>query len=117
MSKFYKIDVYETKAIRIKANADMIVKENGIPGYAMMWLNLTNNQKANKKDIFKIYNDYDNGIYVVCDAEETNVKAVEDYLERLGLVIENKEEILVVKPEEVFDETDDDDLDVELIDW
>ena len=116
MSKYYKINVEETKAVKIKANAGLIVDKEGIQGYAMMWLNLTNNQKANKQDILKIYNDYDNGIYVVCDAEEENVKATEDYLQRLGLVIEYKEEVVIVMPEEVFDNSDDC-LDVELIDW
>ena len=116
MNKCYKINVEELKAVRIKANAGLIVDKDGIEGYAMMWLNLTNNQKNNKKDILKIYNDYDNGIYVVCDAEEENVKAVEDYLQRLGLVIEYKDDVLAILPEEVFDESDDC-LDTELIDW
>lgn len=116
MSKYYKINVEETKAIKIKANAGLIVDKEGIQGYAMMWLNLTNNQKANKQDILKIYNDYDNGIYVVCDAEEENVKAVEDYLQRLGLVIEYKDNVLAILPDEMFDNSDDC-LNVELIDW
>ena len=114
MSKYYKIGVEETRATKIKANAGNLVKEEGIQGYAMMWLNLTNNQKAHKQEILKIYNDYDNGIYVVCNANEKNVEATQDYLQRLGLVIEYKEECVVVMPEEVFN---DDDLDVELIDW
>jgi hypothetical protein len=114
MSKYYKIGVEETRAIKIKANAGLLVEQEGIQGYAMMWLNLTNNQKANKQSILKIYNDYDNGIYVVCDANEKNVEATQDYLQRLGLVIEYKEECVVVMPEEVFS---DDELDVELIDW
>lgn len=113
MGKQYNNDMEKTRAMRIKADAGEIVKKEGINGYAMMWLNLTNNQKSNRKDILKIYNDYDNGIYVVCDAHGENVKEVVDYLERLGLVIEYKEEVLVVQPEEVFD----DDLDVELIEW
>lgn len=116
MNKFYKIDVEERNAVKFKANADLIVEREGVEGYAMMWLNLTNNQKANKKDILKIYNDYDNGVYVICDAEEENVKAVEDYLQRLGLVIEYKNEILVVQPEEIFNENDNY-MDIELIDW
>lgn len=114
MDKYYKIGVEETRATKIKANASILVNEEGIAGYAMMWLNLTNNQKNNKQAILKIYNDYDNGIYVICDSHEANVKATEDYLQRLGLVIEYKEECVVVMPEEVFN---DDDLDVELIDW
>ena len=112
MDKCYKINVEETRAIKIKADAGLIVDKEGIEGYAVMWLNLTNNQKNNKQEILKIYNDYDNGIYVVCNTKST--KATEDYLQRLGLVIEYKEECVVVMPEEVFN---DDDLDVELIDW
>ena len=114
MSKYYKINVEETKAIKIKANAGLIVEKEGIEGYAMMWLNLTNNQRANKQDILKISNDYDNGIYVICNSNEKNVKSVEEYLQKLGLVIEYKEECVVVMPEEVFN---DDDLDVECIGW
>lgn len=114
MSKYYKIDAEEMRGIRIKANADSLVEKEGVKGYAMMWLNLTNNQKANKKSIWKVYNDYDNGVYVVCDAESDNVEAVIDYLERLGLVIEYKAEIVAVMPDEVIR---DDDMDTELIDW
>lgn len=114
MYKYYVINVEETRAIRIKADAGNLVKEEGIQGYATMWLNLTNNQKANKKELLKVYNDYDNGIYVVCDADVKNVEATEDYLKRLGLTIECREEVVVVMPAEVFN---DDDLDVELIDW
>lgn len=112
MDKYYKINVEETRATKIKANAGLIVEKEGIQGYAMMWLNLTNNQKNNKQAILKISNDYDNGIYVVCTSKEA--KNVEDYLQRLGLVIEYKEECVVVMPEEIFN---DDDLDVELIEW
>lgn len=114
MDKYYKINVEETRATKIKADAGLIVEKEGIEGYAMMWLNLTNNQKNNKQAILKIYNDYDNGIYVICDSKEANVKATEDYLQRLGLEIKYKEECVAVMPEEVFN---DDDLDVELIDW
>jgi hypothetical protein len=112
MERYYKINVEETRATKIKANADQLVKNEGIEGYAMMWLHLTNNQKNNKQEILKIYNDYDNGIYVICNND--SVEAAEDYLKRLGLVIEYKEECVVVMPEEVFN---DDDLDVELIEW
>lgn len=114
VEKYYKLDVMETRAVRIKANADVLARDEGTMGYALMWLNLTNNQRANKKDLLKIYNDYYNGIYVVCDPDEDNVKEVEDYLKRLGLEIEYKEECVIVQPEEVFN---DDDLDVELIEW
>ena len=114
MEKYYKISVEETKATRIKATADQLVKREGIQGYAMMWLNLTNNQKTYKNNILKIYNDYDNGIYVVCNAEEKNVNATIDYLQQLGLLIEDKEEVIIVTPDEIFS---DDDLDVELVGW
>ena len=114
MSDYYKIYAEEMRGIRIKAVAGLIVEKEGIKGYAMMWLNLTNNQKANKKSIWKIYNDYDNGVYVVCDAENDNVEAVTDYLKRLGLVIEYKTEIVAVMPDEIIR---DDDMDTELIDW
>ena len=114
MSKHYEISVEETRAIKIKANAGLIADKEGEQGYAMMWLNLTNNRREHKQSILKIYNDSDNGIYVVCDAHEANVKAVESYLVRLGLVIEYKDEVAAIMPEEVFN---DDDLKTELIDW
>ena len=59
-------------------------------------------------------NDYDNGIYVICDPDEDNIRYVDDYLKRLGLEIVYKEDCVVVQPDEVFN---DDDLDVALIDW
>ena len=113
VEKYYELNVMETRAIRIKANADILVRDEGTMGYALVWLNLTNNQKSNKEELLKIYNDYDNGIYVICNPDEDNVKEVEDYLKRLGLEIEYKEECIVVQPDEVFN----DDLDVELIEW
>ena len=112
--KYYKLEVTETRAIKIKANADQLVKDEGTQGYALMWLNLTNNQRENSKALLKVYNDYYNGVYVVCDPDEDNVSAAEDYLRRLGLEVEYKEECVVIMPDEVFN---DDDLDVELIDW
>ena len=112
MERYYKINVEETRATKIKANADQLVKDEGIQGYAMMWLNLTNNQKNNKQELLKIYNDYDNGVYVICTND--SAKATEDYLQRLGLAIEYKEEVVIVIPDEVLN---DDDLDVELISW
>lgn len=114
MSEYCRIRAEKTVAVRIKANAGAIVEKEGMQGYAMMWLNLTNNQKENKQDLLKIYNDYDNGIYVVCDADEENVKATEDYLHRLGLVTESKENVIVVRTEEIYDNSNDC-LDVELI--
>lgn len=111
-----KISVEEAKAIRIKANGDKLMETEGINGFARVWLNITNNHREHKQDILKVYNDYGNGIYVVCDAEESNVKAVEDYLQRLGLVVEYKEEVVIVMTEEVFDKSSEC-LDVELIDW
>ena len=112
--RYYKLEVTETRAIKIKANADQLVKDEGTEGYALMWLNLTNNQRENSSKILKISNDYCNGIYVVCDPDEDNVSAVEDYLKRLGLTLEHKEECVIIQPDEVFR---DDDLDVELIEW
>ena len=37
MGKYYKIGVEETRAIKIKANAGLLVEQEGIQGYAMMW--------------------------------------------------------------------------------
>ena len=112
--KYYKIDVTETRAIKIKANGDKLMKNEGINEFARVWLNITNNQREHKQEILKVYNDYYNGIYMVVDSDEENVKAAEEYLKRLGLEIDFKEEVVVVQPWEVYN---DDDLDVELIEW
>lgn len=113
LDKVYKLEAETQSALKIKADASAVVAKEGMQGYAVAWLHLTNNQKAHKKEILKIYNDYDNGIYVICDDNEDNVRAVEDYLKNLGLVIESREKVVAVLPTEVFD----DDLDTELIDW
>ena len=112
MDKYYKIDVEETRATKIKANAGLIVEKEGVQGYAMVWLALTNTQRANSNGILKIRNDANNGIYVVC--KNATVKAVEEHLQKLGLVIEYKEEVVVLQPDEVFN---DDDLEVVLVEW
>lgn len=112
--RYYKLDVTETRAIKIKANGDELMKNEGLNEFARVWLHITNNQREHKQEILKVYNDYYNGIYVVVDPDEDNVRAAEDYLRRLGLEIDFKEEVVVVQPWEVFN---DDDLDVELIEW
>lgn len=112
--KYYKLDVMETRAIKIKANGNQLVYDEGTMGYALAWLNITNNQREHKREILKVYNDYHNGIYLIVEPSEENVKAAEDYLQRLGFEIECKEECIIVQPDEVFN---DDDLDVELINW
>lgn len=112
--KYYKVEVTETRAIRIKANGDALMQNEGIDEFAKVWLNITNNQREHKREILKVYNDYYNGIYVVVDPDEQNVRAAEDYLKRLGLEVEYKEECIVIQPEEVFYDCD---LDTELINW
>lgn len=113
MEKYYKLDVMETTATRIKADATQLVNKEGVDGYARAWLKLTNTVKDNKKDLFKLYNDYDNGIYITCAEDYHIVKATKEYLENLGLEIVAEETVLIVQPEEVFN----DDMDVELINW
>lgn len=114
MKKYYKIDVEEARAIRIKADATKIIEKEGIDGYAKVWLAITNTVRDNKKnDLFKTYNDYGNGIYIVCADDEYIVKSTKNYLESLGLEVMEEEEIATVAPEEVFN----DDLEVELIEW
>ena len=107
-----KINATEEYAVRIIADATELVKKDGIEGYAMMWLNLTNNQRENRQDILKIYNDSGNKIYIVCNEEEENVVSVKDYLKRLGLVIELEEKVVSVMTEGIIR---DDDLEVEII--
>lgn len=106
-----KIEAIEEYAVRIVADATELVERDGVEGYALMWLNLTNNQRENKQDILKIYNDSGNNIYVVCNEEKENVENVKDYLKRLGLTILSIEKIVAVQPEDVFR---DDDLEVEI---
>ena len=107
-----KINATEEYAVRIIADATELVKKSGVEGYAMMWLNLTNNQRENRQDILKIYNDSGNKIYIVCNEEEENVVSVKDYLKRLGLVIELEEKVVSVMTEGIIR---DDDLEVEII--
>lgn len=107
-----KINATEEYAVRIIADATELVKKSGVEGYAMMWLNLTNNQRENKQDILKIYNDSSNKVYVVCNEEEENVENVKDYMKNLGLTIELEEKIVSVTTDGIIR---DDDLEVEII--
>lgn len=107
-----KIEAIEEYAIRIIADATELVKKEGVQGYAMMWLNLTNNQRENRQNILKVYNDSTNKIYVVCEEDDENIEQVKDYLKRIGLAIIEEEKVVSITPEEVFR---DDDFEVEIM--
>lgn len=113
MYKTIQIKATEFNAVRVKADGSELIKTEGIEGFAKVWLALTNNKREYPQQILRIYNDYDNGVYVICDNDEANVANVEEYLTKLGLVVKEIEDIKVVQPEEVYY----DEIETELIDW
>ena len=101
-----KITCESRKATRIKINVHGDVQD-----YAMSFLAIYNNVKASH-DLLKMYNNYDNDIYVIC---ETDVEdATKQFLEQFG-TIESCEQVLVFAP--YCDQLNyPDDIDIEFLD-
>lgn len=74
-----KFDYEREKAVRIK-----VILTGNIEKYATSFLAIYNNAK-NDKQLLKVYNDYDDGVYVVC---ETSVRdAAVKFLEQFGEIV------------------------------
>lgn len=73
-----RFDQETIKAYRIK-----VVLTGGIDKYAASFLAIYNNVKSDAA-LLKMYNDYDNGVYVVCTAETRD--ATVRFLEQFGNV-------------------------------
>ena len=98
---------YEQRyATRIKVELSGDIDE-----YARSFLAIYNNVK-NDSDLLKVYNNYGNGVYVVC---ETEVKdAVIQFLEQFGQVV-SVEAIEIIQPQ-CYDYEYRDDMDTEFLD-
>jgi hypothetical protein len=75
-------------ATRIK-----VAIEGDVTEYAKSFLAIYNNVKSDR-DLLKMYNDYDNGIYLIC--EKSVSEAAIKFLEQFG-TIERVEDVEVVK--------------------
>ena len=84
-----KFEYEKRKAIRIKVELSGNIDE-----YAKSFLSIYNNVK-NDKDLLKIYNNYDNGVYVVCEKDVQD--AAVRFLEQFGEIMKI-EEVEVVQP-------------------
>ena len=74
-----RINYEKRDAVRIK-----VEMRGDIGEYAKNFLTIYNNVK-NDKDLLKMYNDYGNGVYVVC---ETTVKdAAVEFLKQFGEIV------------------------------
>lgn len=105
-----KLSCQKRKALRFKVE---IV--GNIDEYARSFLAIYNNVK-NDQDLLKMYNDYDNNVYVVC---ETHVRdAATDFLDQFGNIV-TVEDVEIVQPigydYEYSDELDTEFLPVEEI--
>ena len=72
------IKAEKESAIRIKVRVD-----GDITQYAAAFLAIYNNVKSDK-DLYKVYNDYENGVYVICKSEVRD--AAVKFLEQFGVV-------------------------------
>lgn len=84
-----KFELEKIKAIRIKVEIDGDVQR-----YAKSFLAIYNNVK-NDHDLLKCYNDYGNGVYVVC-TKEVKGAAIE-FLEQFGKIV-RVEDVECVRP-------------------
>lgn len=99
-----KIEHEIIKATRIK-----VAMEGDITEYAKNFLAIYNNVKSDR-DLLKVYNDYDNGVYLVCEKSVTD--AAVKFLEQFG-TIERIEDVEVVKSWCDYDFKED--IDVEFL--
>ena len=94
---------YEIRwATRIKLS----MNGGDVQQYALNFLAIYNNVK-NDKDLLKVYNDYDNGVYLICEEEITD--AAVEFLKQFGTVTK-VERIEVVCPICDYDLPDDHDI-------
>ena len=108
-----KLQVEREIGYRIQVNLP-----DNIDEYAKSFLKIFNNVKSHR-ELLKMYNDYDNGVYVIV-REETKDDAVE-WLKAFGEVVEVEEIVLYVPYmeyksklyNEIFDT--DDDIDYEFV--
>ena len=73
--------------------------------YALMWLNLTNNARVNSKVFLDFRNFDDNRVHIVAAKEHEN--EVNDYLIRIGLKVEGKNDIKLAAPYAIYEKEDD----------
>lgn len=92
-------------AIRLK-----VAIEGDIETYAKAFLAIYNNYK-NDKDLLKVYNDYDNGVYLVCESHVQD-EAIR-FLGQFG-TITRIDTVEVVQPE-LVEYTYRDDIDTEFL--
>lgn len=83
------IEFEKTTAVRIKVNVEGTIEQ-----YATAFLAIYNNVKSSSK-LLKMYNNYSNGIYLVCEANEKD-NAI-DFLEQFG-EITNVDTVKVIQP-------------------
>ena len=75
-------------AIRFK-----VEMKGDVQTYALNWLKICNTVKS-ERELLKAYNDYDNGVYVIC--EKSVAEATKDWLEWFGEVDEGREILCLV---------------------
>lgn len=99
---------YETeKAVRIK-----VVLDGDVTQYAKSFLAIYNNAKSDP-DLYKVYNDYDNGVYLVCKPE-VEAAAVK-FLAQFGEVVSCTDVQLVTPYIDGFEYPEN--LDVEFMEY
>lgn len=99
------VELEKTTAVRIK------VKMHGdIAEYASNFLAIYNNYKSNS-ELLKVYNDYDDGVYLVCT--KSAQQAAVDFLEQFGTIV-SQVDIEAVRPV-IYDYDYKDDIDVEFL--
>ena len=61
-----------------------------IEGYALAWLKLTNNAREYGNMIWKIFNDKENGVYVICNPK--HVDAIKEFCDGIYAYYNEREE-------------------------
>ena len=99
------VELEKTEAVRIK-----VAMNGDITEYAKNFLAIYNNYKSNS-ELLKVYNDYDNGVFLVC-AKSAQQAAI-DFLEQFGQVV-SVTDVETVRPV-IYDCDYKDDVDVEFL--
>lgn len=99
------VELEKTEAVRIK-----VAMYGGVPEYAKNFLAIYNNYKTNS-ELLKVYNDYDNGVFLVCTKSVQD--AAVEFLQQFGTIV-SITNIEAVRPV-IYDYDYKDDVDVEFL--
>ena len=116
------MEVVKLRAWKSKGFVTKVEMEGGIDTYAKNFLNIFNNVKSSSGGLLKVWNDYENGVYVyyLDEDDDSNTygyksTAVEEWLSQFGKVQFTRQIEVFTIPECDLPDTDWDKFDEQVV--